>query len=507
MARLRFETDLGTTLKAHADLAKATEKIAAGYSRGTAEAKKLELAAKRIVDANLTPQERYNQKIEQLGKALRAGAVGFNDAQNAAGRLRQRLDAVGQTQQSVFGASALANIKNYFATMAGPGALIGGAIAALRNYNAELDKLNQEFRGGIPRMGQLAQLAVQEKDPKAAIARYMREAELFVTSGAVPDLPSGTDLMFSLLSAGVTSKDDREKIAELLKYGGIESGTKMAQSLAAMKLAFPQVSPRQMLAMGVVAATPSPGTAGELVEHAGKLSAQFEAMGWTPGQALAATSIVGAAYGGASFGRERSEAMAKNLEHFGFQKDPALRGMGIFQMLEHIGAGGTSQEHLRPLLGGRQEATQAFRTLYKNRELFKGLATAADQGDIGMLDNMLELLKGVPQIAVTAEQNAAAGRRAVSRTEPATTVGLLKAIRDEQVEGRGALVTGANDLVTWLGTFLPESLQQRALRNMAEDYPERLTPDLLDQIRRHIESLDNKTAPSLQPAKISGRQE
>jgi hypothetical protein len=87
VVRLRFETDLATSLKASADLKSAVDKV--GDSLGTAagEARKLELAAKRIVDANLSPQERYNQKLELMARAVKAGKLSMEDAEKTAGRL------------------------------------------------------------------------------------------------------------------------------------------------------------------------------------------------------------------------------------------------------------------------------------------------------------------------------------------------------------------------------------------------------------------------------------
>jgi hypothetical protein len=137
MVKLRFETDLGSTLKAHQDLAAATEKVGKGYEYSTKEARKLEVAAKRIVDQNLTPQERYNKKLEDLGRALRQGAIGFVTAQDQASRLRQKLTDLENAQNKTFGGKAIEQIAQYAQGFVTIGGLVAGVSQALRQLETD----------------------------------------------------------------------------------------------------------------------------------------------------------------------------------------------------------------------------------------------------------------------------------------------------------------------------------------------------------------------------------
>jgi hypothetical protein len=147
VVRLRFETDLATSLKAAADLEKAVTRNANAFSATAAEAKKLEMAAARIVQQNLTPQEKYNLSIEKMARAVKAGRMTMEEASIQAGRLRTKLDELSRSQQSVFGAGALANMKSYLTGIVG----ISSAISLFRSemdaIRAEAEKTTQAQLG------------------------------------------------------------------------------------------------------------------------------------------------------------------------------------------------------------------------------------------------------------------------------------------------------------------------------------------------------------------------
>ncbi|MEX2310637.1 MAG: hypothetical protein WD738_23925 [Pirellulales bacterium] len=137
MVKLRFDTDLGSTLKGVADLNTKFDKLGDTVETTTKGMNALERAGKRLVDANLTPQERYNQKMETLAKAVKSGAIQMAEAERTAGRMRQRLDDATKSSGGLFGPAMLSNIGSYVAGIA-------SASAALSLFRSELDAVRKE---------------------------------------------------------------------------------------------------------------------------------------------------------------------------------------------------------------------------------------------------------------------------------------------------------------------------------------------------------------------------
>lgn len=214
MARLRFETDLGTSLKASADLSAAYDKVGDQLGKAAGEAKRLELAAKRIVDQNLTPQERYNQKIEKMAQAVKAGKLSMDDAERTAGRLRQRLDEVNNKGKETFGTVALQRIGAYTAGLFGVSQMVGKIVEGFRAVEAESQAAADAIFQNLGSFGELQQVSSTPQDFAQNVAR----AREIVRSGIVPAGQQGqaADIVFAMVSAGYTEaeKDLIQRLGE-----------------------------------------------------------------------------------------------------------------------------------------------------------------------------------------------------------------------------------------------------------------------------------------------------
>lgn len=143
MVKLRFETDLNSSLKDGADLASAFEKVGDKVEGAVREMNALEKAAKRIVDANLTPQEKYNQKLEAMAKAVKAGRLSMEEAEKTAGRLRSQLDKTGESQSSAFGTAAINGLKSYVTGMVSIGLAVNVVRSEIEAAQAAAEKTTQ----------------------------------------------------------------------------------------------------------------------------------------------------------------------------------------------------------------------------------------------------------------------------------------------------------------------------------------------------------------------------
>ena len=374
---------------------------------------------------------------------------------------------------------------------------MAGAIAALRNFKNEINAVGTALEGDRAGLGQLMHSAASDKNPAAARARYMGEAKRIYGTGATTSLGQAGELVFALEQAGL-NPSQRDKMARALRSGVLPEARTTTTAIAALRTAFPHLSPDQALGMGIYAGIASPGGADVLVQGAAKSAQQLKTLGWGPEVGLAATSLLTKAYPGQGEAATRLEQFTKQLERFGLQEDSSLRGMGPLETLDRIGArtkGGTDRPMLEKYLGNRSEAIQGFRSLYQMRselgQLIGGTALAGG----GFVDRAIGLAETTPEIGATTAKVGARNRRALSRLGPVTTSSLLESTRDDLAGGRGAFMTGMYDFDSWARSFFPEWLKQINLRQM-RNHPG-LEGDTQEQIRLHLQNLDRKakTAP------------
>jgi hypothetical protein len=212
VVRLRFETDLSTSIKAQADLAAAVEKVGDSLGKTAGEARKLELAAKRIVDANLSPQERYNKKVEELAKAVKAGTISMEQAERTTARLRQRLDETAQSKNKAFGPSAVQELASYAAGMFGIGTAVGVVSQAMRQVEADAQRAADRVSQSFGSFAALQQVSGTPEEFGANVA----EARGLVSRGIVSPDQQGTaaDIVGGLIRARL-SKQQRDIITDL----------------------------------------------------------------------------------------------------------------------------------------------------------------------------------------------------------------------------------------------------------------------------------------------------
>lgn len=204
MARLRFETDLSTSLQAGADLAKAYKKVGEEVKESVREMNALEKAAKRLVDQNLSPQEKYNQKLDTMAKAVKAGKLSMEEAERTAGRLRTRLDETASSGKKAFGEDAVLSIANYAKGFLGLTAIVGTVTSALREMDETARASADRSMASLGAFGQLQQVATSPADfaKMAGQARSMIGPIFSKDQGA-----QAADFVFALRNAGYTDSE------------------------------------------------------------------------------------------------------------------------------------------------------------------------------------------------------------------------------------------------------------------------------------------------------------
>ncbi|MFO0791926.1 MAG: hypothetical protein U0805_20890 [Pirellulales bacterium] len=133
MPVLNLDGDARGAVQATNQFTEAVKKTGKAFDETAAAAKKLENEAGKIVRENETSQERYNRKVEQLGKLFVAGKLSLEQMDRALARYRSELEQVEPVQEKVFGSSALEQAKSYLGGIAS----VTTALSAFRSeWNA-----------------------------------------------------------------------------------------------------------------------------------------------------------------------------------------------------------------------------------------------------------------------------------------------------------------------------------------------------------------------------------
>ena len=130
-AKLVLEGTGAGAVRAIGDLHKAFEKVEKGIALTAKEAKALEVAAGRIAKSNEAPQERYNRKVAELDKLLKAGKISADDAAMATSRYGQQLEKAGQSGTRAMG-GVLSSVQG---TVTGMFSLASAAALATKELN------------------------------------------------------------------------------------------------------------------------------------------------------------------------------------------------------------------------------------------------------------------------------------------------------------------------------------------------------------------------------------
>jgi len=386
---------------------------------------------------------------------------------------------------------------SYFGMMAGPASLVALATRELSLYNSELERVGQNLIGGRAGLGQNAQLAVIGGG-KAEMNTAMAEIKEIFGTGATTTLGEAGDFRFKLKQADFDASQ-RSIFARAVASGVLPEAATTATSIAALRKAFPTLSPSQATGMGIFAGSVSPGATDRLIQDAAKGAAQMEQLGWKPAEVLAATSFLTAAFPAQGAAADRMDAFGRQFERFGLKAYPELAGKGMMEVVDFVSGkkadarkrGLSTRDVEETFFGNRSEAIAAFRTFAKNRagvgELIAGTATA----DGGLVDRAIALAEGTPEIASARAAQASANQLELSRMDAAMTNQLFQSLLNQSLEGQNAFGT----MLTRFSGFrmgLTEGSQEFTLRNAAAD-PAMAGTQLQQDILTHLQNIDGKT--------------
>lgn len=505
MVRLRFETDLSTSLQASQDFAKAVDKIGDAATSSVREMNALEKAAKRLVDQNLTPQEKYNQKLEFMARAVKAGKMSMEDAERTAGRLRTKFDDLSKSGLRAFGNQAVSDLASYALGFVGISSAIGAVSTALQQMSTDSQQAANRVFGTIGAFGELQQVATSDKDflKLAGQARGLRGV-------FGPDNQAqAADFVFALRNAVYSDSE----VAYITKIGMSkqvkpESMTTLAEGLKKSQDVFGKKE------------------AGSLEQVANKIFVAANVMQTNFAQAALATTEFGSQSKELGFSDEESiaaftavEKQTKNTEEAGTRMRSFLTQVSAKKLSK-----GTFAETIKSLSARMARGESAHDIVGETR------ATAA-LNILAGVEGQQVFNEMVPALTAANTQDVIGSRRFINK-DPLLSAAIARQQEEAESAGHsedldaerqnlGAAVLSARrrrarDKLGKLGAFLDIlgsntsgklTTNQQLIEGEAFGGFQNVTPETRATIENYLRRIAENTDGSLQAPKPSGRQE
>jgi hypothetical protein len=363
-------------LRAQDDMKRRAQELAAEFKKDAQEADKTRAAILRIYESTKTPQEQLKQRMEVLRKAIRDGTAP-PEAITALERLKAKQHETYSAARSEISKSNLslkeldATQKKTFDTsiVSKWGGAVGGAvsaaiIASFKTIKDEQRKLADDSKAAIAGEGQLAQFANSPAEMRALLA----ESRMQYASGVGGSRDEAAAVTLAMLNAEL-GYSDRLSFGRFQSSGLTPNAGNLGRAAATMQANLGG-NPIDYVnrAFRIEAA---PGSAEQLMIAAAGGAQGAVTLGIGPDELYGATAALSKAKGAESEAGTRIVALLKSLDVAG-----GYGGKGLANSLADVQSRIAKGEDVRDILGGRQEAVDAFRYLVGHGKGLFALSTA-----------------------------------------------------------------------------------------------------------------------------------
>jgi hypothetical protein len=329
MPVLTLDGDASGAVKAHADLDSAVKRSQRGYDDAAKAAMEMERAAKKIVQENESPQDRFNRKIEELTKLFNAGKVSadqqaraienykvqMEEAVASQNRLADSkyhksletelrtlpqltsstatlmgeytltgasLDKVSEGHEKAFGAQAIGHVVEFVAQMFALEKSVEMVTEALNDQAEERRRLREDTSAALLSYGQLGAVGGTQRDVE--FARRLQAEGIVKTESEAATATKG------IVTAHL-SDEERSFVFELAKskrISGTESGDfalgikGFQERYGAKAGSFENVSKEMLAAASISGQDPT-----EIARAMGRLGPVAQEQGIDPATAIA----------------------------------------------------------------------------------------------------------------------------------------------------------------------------------------------------------------------------
>lgn len=374
---ISFTTEEKDLVKAQAKVIKQQEEMIEKYKKMGAESKKsskdaekyaasaakeLERFANATKLINRTPLERYADTMHQLNRALKAGKLDQESFNRAAARAKTEYDGVAKAGNLAFGASALDNLTSYAAGLLSISAGLGTVAGAFREVQQRAEEIGGRQRADMPSMSQLSQVATSD----AHYLEMVEASQQTFVEGGTDTIGGAAVMQFGLTSADL--EKFRKDVNELAASGAMDNLPAVVDSAAGLRDAFGEKEAggfRFIVSKAIGASQLGRGNVTAQLQAASEAGAQAGALGLSDEDTFAGVATISPVTG-ASVAGTQLRSLFTAIEKDGITGGYLERGRSLKEYLGDIKSLETSGEDIRTVLGGRQEAIDAYRTLAKN---------------------------------------------------------------------------------------------------------------------------------------------
>lgn len=426
--------DAQDLLQKQAKVAEGAANISNEYRKLTTESQRMGSAAKRAFEDTRNPLERYTLKMQQLDELLRQGKISQDVHARAVEVARGRFEQASQAGGVLAG--TLGKLTSFAGGFLSVGSAIGVVTAAMRQAREEAERASEIVNQGFASRGELAQV-VQGRTPaemRADLAGLRQQAALFRTAGGIESEDLANQIVFALRSTG--QMDAAATMREVGRTGLVSQQAlpQLINSLDSLKDAFSQAevgSVEQMLNKALIASAVSQTDIQKLLTATAKAGAGARALGFGDEETLAGIALLTDPLGSPEEAATRMRSLFKSLERSGIRGGTLGGALDIVQ--QRISEG----KAVSDILGGDQEAIQAFRLLQTNRAQFGAVSAQLTQGATGrVLRDRIAVLETDVQQRAGISQRRIAGAVEVGREPLGTREILVQALNDSVDELR-----------------------------------------------------------------------
>jgi hypothetical protein len=354
-------------LRAQQQMAESAKTLAAELKKDSQEADKAKAAILRIYEASKTPQQQMKQRIEELRKITKDAAAppeafaalsnlqkkyveSYKVAKQAVVDTKNTVSDLAETQSKTFDAAGVTKWGKAL------GAAVSAAVVlSFKAIKDEQQKLADDAKSSLVSEGSLAQLANTDKEFQSLLG----ESRSMYAAGVGRDRNEAAQTLFSLINAGVNDRGDRAFFGRMRSAGLVGNAGDMAKAAATLQSTLGG-NMQDIVNRGFGAGAYSPGSIEQLFVGASRGGTGAAALGIGIDELMGSTAALAKATGSEMEAGTLIASLLKSLDKAG-----GFEGKTLAQSLAEIQKRVAAGEDLRgdSLLGGRQEAVNAFRIL------------------------------------------------------------------------------------------------------------------------------------------------
>ncbi len=400
--------------------------VVQAYKDASQEASRLSATATRALREAMTPAERYENKLDDLRKAMEKGKLSEEQYAKAVAHTTKKYE---ESQQS---GVKLSGVLTSIAAAAGGMLTLGGAIGfvtqALEKAKQEAIDAKESLMGGFVTSGALAQVATSPEDLKALQA----QSDAFRSQGGATSRAMANDIVFALRSTGLS--DEASMFQRVGRTGlvGAESMTEMVNAIDSLRdaMSVAEVGTAEAaLSKALVASSVSQVPAQTILRATSKAGEAARSSGVSDEQLMSAIALTTDPLTSSDTAADRMRAF------FNATKVNNLDRGGLLPTLDNITARVNAGENIRDVLGGDQGALEAYGLMTRpdiRAKLGGVISDISAANDGSELNRKLTMLEADPTQMALATNMAASGAIDIGRTG----LGRQEALRETLVDAR-----------------------------------------------------------------------